>query len=75
MVIIYVPFLHDAFGTYYLPLVDWLIIAGLAVTIVPVLEIGQVDGTKRVVWKNELNLADLHPFPLFHSKLCVAWER
>ena len=38
MVIIYVPFLHDAFGTYYLPLVDWLIIAGLAVTIVPVLE-------------------------------------
>jgi Ca2+-transporting ATPase len=38
MLIIYVPFLHDAFGTYYLPLVDWLIIAGLAVTIVPVLE-------------------------------------
>lgn len=41
LVIIYVPFLHDAFGTYYLPLVDWLIIGGLAVTIVPVLELAK----------------------------------
>jgi Ca2+-transporting ATPase len=41
MVIIYVPFLHDAFGTYYLPLVDWLIIGGLALTIVPVLELSK----------------------------------
>jgi Ca2+-transporting ATPase len=41
MVIIYVPFLHDAFGTYYLPLVDWLIIGGLAVTIIPVLELAK----------------------------------
>ncbi len=40
-VIIYVPFLHDAFGTYYLPLVDWLIVGALAVTIVPVLEIAK----------------------------------
>lgn len=39
VVIIYVPFLHDAFGTYYLPLVDWLIALGLAVTIMPVLEL------------------------------------
>ncbi len=39
VVIIYVPFLHDAFGTYYLPLMDWLIILGLAVTIMPVLEL------------------------------------
>ena len=38
-VILYVPFLHDAFGTYYLPLVDWLIVLGLAVTIMPVLEL------------------------------------
>ncbi len=36
--IVYLPFLHDAFGTYALPLTDWLIVAGLAVTIVPVLE-------------------------------------
>jgi len=41
LVIIYVPFLHDAFGTYYLPLLDWVIIAGLAVTIVPILELAK----------------------------------
>ncbi len=39
--IIYVPFLHDAFGTYYLPLHDWLIVAGVAVTILPVLELAK----------------------------------
>jgi len=39
LLIIYVPFLHDAFSTYYLPLVDWLIVLGLAVTIMPVLEL------------------------------------
>jgi Ca2+-transporting ATPase len=39
--ILYVPFLHDAFGTYYLPLVDWLIVSALAVTIIPVLEIAK----------------------------------
>jgi Ca2+-transporting ATPase len=41
IVIIYVPFLHDAFGTYYLPLMDWLIIIGLAFTIMPVLEVAK----------------------------------
>jgi len=41
IVIIYIPFLHDAFGTYYLPLVDWLIVLGLALTISPVLEIAK----------------------------------
>jgi Ca2+-transporting ATPase len=41
MVIIYVPFLHDAFGTYYLPVVDWLIIGGLAFTVVPILELAK----------------------------------
>ena len=41
LLVIYVPFLHDAFGTYYLPLVDWLITIGLAFTIVPVLEMGK----------------------------------
>jgi Ca2+-transporting ATPase len=39
LVIIYVPFLHDAFGTYYLPLADWGIVLGLAFSVVPVLEI------------------------------------
>jgi Ca2+-transporting ATPase len=38
LLVIYVPALHDAFGTYYLPLEDWLIIFGMAFTIMPVLE-------------------------------------
>jgi Ca2+-transporting ATPase len=41
LTIIYVPFLHNVFGTYYLPLVDWLIIGGLAATVVPVLEMAK----------------------------------
>jgi Ca2+-transporting ATPase len=41
LIIIYVPFLHNVFGTYYLPLVDWLIIGGLAATVVPVLEMAK----------------------------------
>jgi len=41
ILIIYVPFLHDAFGTYYLPWIDWVITLGLALTIVPVLEIAK----------------------------------
>ena len=38
VLIIYVPFLHDAFSTYTLPWMDWLIVSLLSVTIVPVLE-------------------------------------
>jgi Ca2+-transporting ATPase len=41
LLVIYVPALHDAFGTYYLPLEDWLIITGLAFTIMPVLEVAK----------------------------------
>ncbi|HPH94582.1 MAG TPA: cation-translocating P-type ATPase [Anaerolineaceae bacterium] len=41
ILVIYVPFLHDAFGTYYLPLEDWLITIGMAVSIVPVLELAK----------------------------------
>jgi Ca2+-transporting ATPase len=36
--ILYVPFLQDMFGTFSLPLTDWLIILSLAFTISPVLE-------------------------------------
>jgi Ca2+-transporting ATPase len=39
ILIVYLPFLHEAFSTYSLPLMDWLIVGGLAVTIVPVLEL------------------------------------
>lgn len=39
--IIYVPFLHEPFGTFSLPLVDWVIIVTLAFTVVPVLELAK----------------------------------
>jgi Ca2+-transporting ATPase len=38
ILIVYLPFLHEPFNTYSLSLVDWLIVGGLAVTIIPVLE-------------------------------------
>ncbi|HUE99272.1 MAG TPA: cation-translocating P-type ATPase [Anaerolineales bacterium] len=41
VLIVYFPFLHEAFSTYALPLIDWLIVCGLAVTIVPILEIAK----------------------------------
>jgi Ca2+-transporting ATPase len=41
ILIVYLPFLHNAFSTYALPIVDWLIVGGLAVTIIPVLEIAK----------------------------------
>jgi Ca2+-transporting ATPase len=41
VLIVYVPFLHDAFGTYALPPIDWLIAGALAATIVPVLELAK----------------------------------
>jgi len=39
VLIVYVPFLHTPFGTYSLPLVDWIIIILLAFTVSPVLEL------------------------------------
>lgn len=36
--IIYIPALHEPFNTFSLPLVDWLIILTLSLTISPVLE-------------------------------------
>jgi len=41
VLVIYLPFLHDAFGTFYLPLVDWVIVLGLSLTISPVLELAK----------------------------------
>jgi Ca2+-transporting ATPase len=38
VLIVYVPFLHDPFGTFSLPLVDWVIVVVLAFTVSPVLE-------------------------------------
>jgi len=36
--IIYVPFLHRAFGTFSLTIIDWAVILPLSFSIVPVLE-------------------------------------
>jgi Ca2+-transporting ATPase len=41
ILIVYLPSLHEPFNTYSLPLIDWLIVGGLAVTIIPVLEIAK----------------------------------
>lgn len=41
VLIIYLPFLHEAFTTYYLPLLDWLIVFGLAFSVMPVLELSK----------------------------------
>jgi Ca2+-transporting ATPase len=39
LLIVYIPALHEPFNTFSLPLVDWLIVLGLALTISPVLEL------------------------------------
>jgi Ca2+-transporting ATPase len=39
--IIYLPFLHEPFGTLSLPLIDWVIVTFTAFTVVPVLEIAK----------------------------------
>ena len=41
ILIIYVPFLRDAFGTFYLTLEDWLIVIAIALTVSPVLELAK----------------------------------
>jgi Ca2+-transporting ATPase len=41
VLIVYLPFLHEAFGTYSLSLVDWLIIIGLAFSVSPLLELAK----------------------------------
>ena len=41
LLIVYLPFLHQPFGTFSLSLRDWLIVLGLAASIVPVLELAK----------------------------------
>jgi Ca2+-transporting ATPase len=41
LAIIYVPFLQRPFGTFALPLIDWVIVVGIALTISPVLELAK----------------------------------
>jgi Ca2+-transporting ATPase len=53
LLIVYLPFLHEPFSTYSLPLVDWLIIFGVAATITPILEL--VKWFVRKGWFGELD--------------------
>ena len=41
LLVLYVPFLNGPFATYPLPLLDWLIVAGAAATVSPVLELAK----------------------------------
>jgi Ca2+-transporting ATPase len=41
VLIVYLPFLHEPFGTYALPITDWLLVGALAFTVVPVLELAK----------------------------------
>jgi Ca2+-transporting ATPase len=41
LLIVYLTFLHRFFGTFSLTSIDWAIIVGLAVTVIPVLEIAK----------------------------------
>jgi Ca2+-transporting ATPase len=36
--IVYLPFLHEPFGTYSLPWIDWVIVGSVALTVSPILE-------------------------------------
>ncbi len=53
LLIVYLPVLQEPFNTYSLPLVDWLIVLGLAVTIMPVLEF--VKWCERKGWLGKLD--------------------
>jgi Ca2+-transporting ATPase len=39
--IVYLPLMQGAFGTYSLSVADWALVTGLALTIVPILELGK----------------------------------
>lgn len=41
VLIVYLPFLHEPFGTFALTLEDWIIVGAAAVTILPVLELAK----------------------------------
>jgi Ca2+-transporting ATPase len=51
--ILYVPFLQKAFGTFGLTMIDWLIIVVMAFTVSPVLEL--TKWMERRGWFGELN--------------------
>jgi Ca2+-transporting ATPase len=53
LLIVYLPFLHEPFNTYSLPLVDWAIVLCLAATVMPVLEF--VKWMERKGWLGKMD--------------------
>jgi len=53
LVVVYLPILHEPFGTYSLPLIDWVIVISVAFTVMPVLEIAK--WMERRGWFGELD--------------------
>ena len=53
VLIVYLPFLHRPFGTYSLPLVDWVIVVVLAFSVSPVLE--AVKWFERRIYRRQEN--------------------
>ena len=51
LALVYVPFLHNAFGTFYLPWQDWALVLGVAFTVVPVIELAKVLERKGLLGK------------------------
>jgi Ca2+-transporting ATPase len=56
VLVIYLPFLHRPFGTYSLPLVDWVIVVSLAFSVSPVLE--AVKWVERRMYRRQENSND-----------------
>jgi len=56
LVIVYLPILHRPFGTYSLPLVDWVIVVVLAFSVSPVLE--AVKWFERRMYRRQENSND-----------------
>ncbi len=53
LLIVYIPALHEPFNTFSLPLVDWLIILALSLTVSPVLEF--VKWMERKGWLGKMD--------------------
>ena len=53
VLIVYLPCLHEPFGTFSLPWTDWALVAGLAFTVSPVLELAK--WMERKGWFGELS--------------------
>ena len=48
LLVVYLPFLQRAFGTFSLTLTDWAIVVGLAFTVSPVLELAKWFGRRQL---------------------------